>query len=233
MDRRRGTDDGPANDSGGAIAIDDEHAAHLSRSRAVWDRWSNHYKLSESDFEPMRETAMEYLELESGDRVLDIGCGPGVNFERVRSDVGSDGTLVAVDYSPKMIERARARVADHGWENVEVVRADATTADLGECYDAAIATLSMGVMPGCEKAAANIYRSLAPGGRFVVFDLRPVPSGPLRIVNPLLRRFLYWFANWNAEDDVFVSLETVFDRVDVVETYATGIGYTVLAIKAE
>ena len=233
MTRERRSSDEPTNRSEVDSVIDGAHAEHLSRGRAVWDRWSDHYGLSESDFEPMRETAMDYLELEPGDGVIDIGCGPGVNFERIRSDVGPDGTLVAVDYSPKMIEKARARVSDHGWGNVDVIRADATTAELGEGYDAAIATLSMGVMPDCKKAAANVYRSLAPGGRFVVFDLRSVPSGPLRILNPLLRGFLYWFANWNAECDVIDSLEDVFERVDVVETYAAGIGYTVLATKSE
>lgn len=84
-------------------ATDDEHAAHLERSRRVWDRWSDWYGTSESDFEPIREAAIDRLDLQRGDRVLEIGCGPGVNFERVRRDIGAEGELVAVDYSPGMI----------------------------------------------------------------------------------------------------------------------------------
>lgn len=221
------------NDDPSTTSADEEYETHLARSRTVWDRWSDRYGLSESDFEPMRETAIDYLELEQDDRVLDVGCGPGVSVERLRADVGETGEVVAIDYSSGMVENARRRIADRDWPNVTVVRGDATTADLGQDFDAAIATLSMSVMPDVHAAVENVYRSLAPGGRFVVFDLRTVPAGPARIVNPLLWRFFYWFANWNPDGDVLESLEGVFDRTDVVERYAAGIAYTALARKAE
>jgi ubiquinone/menaquinone biosynthesis C-methylase UbiE len=208
-----------------------EYESHLARSRAVWDRWSDRYGLSESDFEPMRETAIDLLDLRTGDRVLDVGCGPGVNFERLRRDVGEDGELLAIDYSPEMVENARQRVTERGWSNVDVIQGDATTADLGEGFDAAIATLSMSVMPDVHRAITNVHRSLAPGGTFVVFDLRPVPSGPARLLNPFLWRFFHWFANWNPDGDVVESLAAVFHRVDVVETYAAGAAYIARATR--
>ncbi|RQG94574.1 class I SAM-dependent methyltransferase [Natrarchaeobius chitinivorans] len=200
---------------------------HLARSRAVWDRKSDRYGMSERDFEPIRETAMDYLELGAGDRVLDVGCGPGVNFERLRSDVGESGSVVAVDYSPEMVANARERVDRHGWENVEVLCADATEVDPDGEFDAAMASLSMAVMPDARRAVENVYRLLAPGGTFVVFDLRRVQTGPARVFNPLLWRFLRWYANWNPENDVLEALRTVSDETDVVETYAAGVGYTV------
>jgi ubiquinone/menaquinone biosynthesis C-methylase UbiE len=182
-------------------------------------------------YEPMREAAIDRLGLGPGDRVLDVGCGPGVNFEHVRGQVGSEGQILAVDYSPEMVERARRRVVDRGWENVEVVCADAATADLGEAFDAAVATLSMSVMPDVRAAVENVHGSLAPGGQFVVFDLRAVPGGPARVLNPFLRRLLYWFANWNPEGDVPGSLAAVFGDTAVVETYAAGVAYTAFATK--
>lgn len=202
--------------------------AHLERSRRVWDRWSDHYDKSEDDYEPMRETAMTYLDVGPGDTVLDIGCGPGVNFATLSDAVGPEGRVVAVDYSPEMVERARDRIAEHGLDNVTVRRADATTADFGEC-DAALATLSMSVMPDIERAARNVYGALATGGRFVVFDVRPIPAGPLRVLNPLVRRFIHWYANWNTGADVLPVLERTFDETQVVETYFAGANYTVVA----
>lgn len=187
--------------------------------------------MSERDFEPMREAAIDLLDLQPGDRVLDIGCGPGVNFERIRAEIGADGELVAIDYSPAMVRRARQRVVQHGWENVDVIQADATTADIGDGFDAAIATLSMSVMPDIRKAVENIYGSIVAGGTFVVFDLRTVPSGSVRILNPLLWRFFYWFANWNPDGDVIDSLAVVFERVDIVNTYAAGVAYTACVTK--
>lgn len=209
-------------------ATDDEHAAHLERSRRVWDRWSDWYEMSESDFEPIREAAIDRLDLQRGDRVLEIGCGPGVNFERVRRDIGAEGELVAVDYSPGMLENARARIEAHGWENVRVLRADATTVEFDDPFDAALATLSLSVMPDIRRAAETVYRSLVPGGRIAVVDIRPFPSGPARVLNPLVRRFLRWYANWNPDGDVVDALATVFDECEVVDTHMAGTSYTVV-----
>lgn len=205
---------------------------HLERSERVWNRWANHYGLSESDFAPMREAAIDRLDLAPGDDVLDVGCGPGVNFEVVREVVGSSGSILAVDYSPNMVERARKRVAEHGWDNVEVREADATTAALGEGFDAAVSTLALSVMPNVEAAVRNVHGSLAPGAGFAVFDLRSVPNGPFRIVNPILRPLLRWLANWNPDGDVLAALESLFDDVEVGETYAGGIAFSALARRA-
>ncbi|WP_135536656.1 class I SAM-dependent methyltransferase [Halostella pelagica] len=210
----------------------DPDGGHLERSRRVWNWWSDHYERSESDYEPMRETTVRYLDLEPGDAVLDIGCGPGVNFELLREAVGPEGRIVAIDYSPKMVDRARKRVTERGWENVEVRRADATRADLEpSAYDAAIATLSLSVMPSPEEAVERVCDALVPGGRFAVFDIRRVPSGPLRIVNPLLARALHLVANWNVDSNVTTAVERTFGDCDVVETYFAGVNYTAVATR--
>ena len=207
------------------------YESHLARSRRMWNRWSDWYGLSESDFEPMREEAISRLGLDSGARVLDIGCGPGMNFASIRNEIGADGELVAVDYSPEMVSKARDRVAEHGWDNIEVVCADAGTVTFDEPFDAAIATLSMSVMPDIELAAQNVYRSLTPESRFVVFDVRAGLGGVLGVLNPAVALFLRWYANWNLDDDVVESLTAVFESVEVVETYMAGFAYTVMAEK--
>ncbi|THE65805.1 methyltransferase domain-containing protein [Salinadaptatus halalkaliphilus] len=222
-----------ASDSSDKSPGDDAYAAHLERSRRVWDRWSDWYGLSESDFEPIRERAIDRLALESGDRVLDIGCGPGVNFAYVREKIGSAGHLVAVDYSPEMVAKARARVDDHGWDNVEVRRADATTVAFDERFDAAIATLSLSVMPDVDSTLETVRRHVAPGSPVAVVDVRPAPSGPARLLNPLIWRFFRWYANWNPEQNVLASLRAVFDECEVVETNLAGVSYTAICRTAD
>ncbi|GAA0254050.1 class I SAM-dependent methyltransferase [Haladaptatus pallidirubidus] len=108
-----------------------QYRDHLQRSETVWNRWSDWYRTSEQDFEPFRTELITQLGLREGDRVLEIGCGPGVNFSLIWEAIGEDGQLVATDYSPEMVTKARERITTNGWENIEVVRADATTANLG------------------------------------------------------------------------------------------------------
>ncbi|WP_254524794.1 class I SAM-dependent methyltransferase [Natrinema caseinilyticum] len=215
----------------GDDSTDDGYEDHLERSRTVWDRWSDHYTMSENDFEPIRERAIDRLALEPGDRVLEVGCGPGVNFERVRGEIGADGELVAVDYSPGMLANARERVEGRGWENVRLRRADATTAEFDEPFDAALATLSLSVMPDVRRATKTVYRSLVPGGRAAVVDVRPVPSGPARVLNPLIWRFFRWYANWNPDGDVTASIAAVFDDFEIVDTALAGTAYAAICTK--
>ncbi|ELZ18516.1 methyltransferase type 11 [Haloterrigena salina JCM 13891] len=224
---------GRDSESDAPMTANDRYEAHLERSRAVWDRWSDWYGMSERDFEPIREAAIDRLDLQPGDRVLEVGCGPGVNFERLRGEIGPKGELVAVDYSPRMLENARERIETHGWENVELRHTDAARAAFDEPFDAAIATLSLSVMPDVRRTVENVFRSLHSGARFAVVDVRPAPSGPARVLNPLVRRFLRWYANWNPDGDVVDALATVFDECEVVDTHMAGISYTVVCEKRD
>ena len=209
-----------------------EYRDHLQRSESVWNRWSDWYGMSEQDFEPLREALIAHLDLQPGDEVLDIGCGPGVNFAPIREAIGEDGRLVAVDYSPEMVSKAEARVAEHGWENVTVERADATTADLGGPYDATVATLSLSVMPDVDRAVENVHAALEPGDSLGVLDLQPFQSGPARVCNPLLRRFLRWYANWNPEGDVRAAVESTFGGYDLLGEELLGTAYTLEATRS-
>lgn len=230
MDTERGGRDPTKDDS---PTENSQREEHLERSQTVWDRWSDHYGLSEKDFEPIRERAIDRLALEPGDRVLEIGCGPGVNFERVRGEIGADGELVAVDYSPGMIANARERIEAHGWENVRVRRADATTVTFDEPFDAALAMLSLSVMPDIRRATETVHRSLVPGARVAVVDVRPVPSGPARVLNPLVWRFFRWYANWNPDGDVTESIAAVFDDFEIVDTAFAGTAYAAICTKRD
>lgn len=138
------------------VANDGERAAHLERSRRVWDLWSQFYGFNDRDTEPVRRRAVETLALTGGETVLDVGCGPGSNFELLRERVGPGGRVVGVDYSPKMVAKARARVENGSWDSVDVIRADATRpVVLPESVDAAVATLALSAMPDAREASAR------------------------------------------------------------------------------
>jgi ubiquinone/menaquinone biosynthesis C-methylase UbiE len=57
--------------------------------------------------------AVEELDIQPGDRVLELGCGHGVAASLVCDKLGPGGHLTAIDRSPKMIHAATSRNAEH------------------------------------------------------------------------------------------------------------------------
>ena len=69
-----------------------------------------------------RSRAVELMRLRRGARVVELGCGTGVNFPLIESRMGSEGRLIGVDISPRMLERAARRVERSKWRNIELVQ---------------------------------------------------------------------------------------------------------------
>ncbi len=155
---------------------------------------------------------MAALELEPGDRVLELGCGPGNSFARLRAAVGPDGTVVGVDYSRGMVERAAERVREADWENVHVVLGDATRPGvIDDAFDAAYASMSISAMPDPVTAVRAAAARLRPDGRFAVLDARPFQDRPWSWLNPLVVPVLKRLTDWDHETDVPGAIESTFE----------------------
>jgi ubiquinone/menaquinone biosynthesis C-methylase UbiE len=64
---------------------------------------------------PVRQRAVELLDLKDGNRVLDVGCGPGGSFPYLVHAVGPSGQVVGVEISPLISINARRRIEENGW----------------------------------------------------------------------------------------------------------------------
>jgi len=106
----------------------------LPTVRAWYDRLARIYDpLTDLAFRYRRHQAIRRLEVTEGLTVLDVACGTGLNFAAMEKRLGAAGTLIGVDYSEAMLDRARRKIAKRGWQNVHLVHADAaklTHADL-------------------------------------------------------------------------------------------------------
>ncbi len=134
-------------------------------------------------FEPVRQRAIDLLRLKNGDRVLDVGCGTGLSFSALEGLVGPEGSIVGIEQSPEMLERARARAAENGWNNVALIAASVEEAAIPVAADAAMFHFTHDIMR-TPKAVANVCSHLKPGARVVAAGLKwaPIRAMPLNLL---------------------------------------------------
>jgi ubiquinone/menaquinone biosynthesis C-methylase UbiE len=118
-----------------------------------------------------RRAAVAALDLRPGERVVDIGSGPGFVALDVAEAVGPTGRVVGVDVSESMLSIATARAARTtvGWADFRAGEASSLPVGDGEC-DAAISTQVLEYVPDVPAALAEIHRVLKPGGRVAIVD---------------------------------------------------------------
>ncbi|HEX5496471.1 MAG TPA: methyltransferase domain-containing protein [Mycobacteriales bacterium] len=138
-----------------------------------------------------RRAGIGLLRLRPGDRVLDIGCGTGLNFEPLNAVVGATGTIIGLDVNAPMLARAHARTRRHDWVNVRLVRADAGRCDLAGlvgagAVDAVLFTYALSVIEDGPAAWASALPVVRPGGRLAVVDLA-LPTGRAAVLAPAAR----------------------------------------------
>ena len=115
-----------------------------------------------------RRLAIEMLELEPGQRVLDVACGPG-NFSRAFADaVEEDGLVVGIDASSAMLARA---VSETRADNVAYLRGDASELPFRDgSFDAVCCFAALYLIEEPFKAIDEMVRVLAPGGRIALLS---------------------------------------------------------------
>lgn len=136
-----------------------------------------------------RARAVETLDLDRGDTVVEMGCGTGANFPALREAVGATGRVVGVDLVPAMLRRAQRRVDDAGWENVQVVRGDATQPPVAAA-DGLVATFVVGMLDDPSAAVRTWIRCVDAGGRVTLLNAARTRQGYARVLNVPFRLFV-------------------------------------------
>ena len=117
-----------------------------------------------------RKLVYEALGAQPGDRILDVGCGPGFYSRELLDQVGPDGSVTGVDQSPQMLGVARRR--SEGFGNVRFEEGDATALPVESGgFDRALSVQVLEYVADVPRALAEIHRALRPGGRVVIWDV--------------------------------------------------------------
>ena len=117
-----------------------------------------------------RRLIREALDVSAGERILDVGCGPGFYVAELLDEVGPNGSIVGLDGSATMLAVAAKR--SEGKPNVAFREADATALPVGDGeFDAALCVQVLEYVPDATAALRELRRALRPGGRVLVWDV--------------------------------------------------------------
>ena len=109
--------------------------------------------------------------LHEGERVLDVGCGAGVDTILAGKLVGETGTATGTDIVPEMLARARTNLQLTGLENVTFLEASAERLPFSDNdFDVVTSNGVLNLVVDKAEALKEIFRVLKPGGRLMVAD---------------------------------------------------------------
>jgi ubiquinone/menaquinone biosynthesis C-methylase UbiE len=142
---------------------------HHADWAAVWERQAGRAALW--------PTWLDRAGVQPGERVLDVGCGPGFASLLIGERVGPAGCVWALDRAPAALDYLRARQAERGVMAVEPLLGSATAIPLADgSVDCALVAHMLHHNDEPARVLREVGRVLAPGGRALIVEYDP--AGP-------------------------------------------------------
>ena len=135
---------------------------------------------------PGRLQAIERMDIQSGERVLEVGVGTGINLSLYPKNC----SVVGIDFSGPMLEIARERASRKDVRNVRLLQMDAADLKFADnSFDIVYAPYVISVVPDPVRVAHEMRRVCRPGGRIIVLNHFQSPNAILSRIERLLSPF--------------------------------------------
>jgi len=114
----------------------------------------------------------EIAGIKEGDTVVDLGSGAGNDVFVSRAIVGSTGKVIGLDFTQQMIDKANENNRKLGFNNVEFHLGEIENMPIeNDATDVVVSNCVLNLVPDKQKAFAEMYRIIKPGGHFCVSDI--------------------------------------------------------------
>ena len=159
----------------------------LARMLEYQDEWLE--DIPESCIESFAGTGNPFSlgELSSGERVVDVGCGAGIDSLIAAKKVGPDGRVIGVDMTPSMLKKARQAAEEIGLKNVQFREGYTEALPVEDGWaDVVISNGVLNLMPDKVAALEEMSRVLKSGGRLQIGDIlvqKAVPESVKRKID--------------------------------------------------
>lgn len=121
----------------------------------------------------------QFAQIQKGDTVIDLGSGAGNDCFVARHETGAEGKVIGIDFTPAMIDKARANATLLNLNNVEFREGDIENMPVRDnVADVIVSNCVLNLVPNKEGVIREIYRVLKPGGHFSISDIVLVGNLP-------------------------------------------------------
>jgi len=121
------------------------------------------------DVVAQRARVLEALALQPGERVADLGTGPGLLALEIAQQIGPTGAVEGIDFSDSMVALAQRRCGAFPWVGIRIGDVSALPYD-DQSFDVAVCTQVYEYVAALEPALRELKRVLKPGARAVIVD---------------------------------------------------------------
>ncbi len=125
--------------------------------------------------------------LTPGEKIVDVGCGAGIDSLIAAKMVGPDGQVIGVDMTPAMLDKAKRAATDAGLRNVRFRQGYAEDLPAPDGWaDVVISNGVLNLMPDKSAALREMARVLKPTGRLQIGDIlvqKAVPESAKRKID--------------------------------------------------